>query len=252
MKTLDRIFSDQFVNRAAVSNNRLLLLMYRFAYPFARLLNKLNVSPDVITSLSLASAIFAFGSLVENAGSAWFCTFWGLTVLLDFCDGTVARMSNRIATRAFRYDHMSDIFKIFLVVLGAAIHFDERVIWVMSATFVFAYLYSEVLSHDLKHAVERKPVAVEVPVADNSARTREVRLRERFPLLGFVVTKMPVVYGLIQLVYVAVTTFNGHTLLVFLALPFGGWITLIALAYLNILALHSCVAGIKSLWRMQR
>lgn len=254
MSLLQQIFSDKFVNRAAIANNLLLLVMYRLAYPFAVLLNRLRISPDQITTLSLLSAIAAFSALVLHASAAWFFLFWGLAVLLDFCDGTVARMSSRIATRAFRYDHMSDIFKMCLVVVGVAIRFDEPCLWALCSTFLFVHLYSEIVSHDLKYALERARVAAAAPVhAEGEAEVYTApRLRERIPAIRFLVTRLPFVYILLQQTYVATTTFNGHTLLVFLAFPVGGAWTYGALLYLTVLALHSCVSGILSLWRMRR
>jgi phosphatidylglycerophosphate synthase len=254
MILLQQIFSDKFVNRAAIANNLLLLAMYRLAYPFAVLLNRLRISPDQITTLSLLSAIMAFAALALHASAAWFCLFWGLAVLLDFCDGTVARMSSRIATRAFRYDHMSDIFKMGLVVVGVAIRFDAPFLWILCSAFLFVHLYSEIVSHDLKYAVERSKVvaAAATPVPAGVDAQAALRLRDRVPAIRFLVTRLPFVYIFLQQLYVVTTTFNGHTLLVFLAFPIGGTCTYAALFYLTALALHGCVSGIRSLWRMRR
>ncbi|UCV06665.1 CDP-alcohol phosphatidyltransferase family protein [Dechloromonas denitrificans] len=254
MSLFQQIFSDKFVNRAAISNNRLLLAMYRFAYPFALLLNRLGISPDQITTLSLLSAILAFFALVLQASVAWFCLFWGLAILLDFCDGTVARMSSRIATRAFRYDHMSDIFKMCIVVVGVAIRFDDKFLWIGGTTFLFVHLYSEIVSHDLKHALERSNTVSTAmsPVAKAVEAEEPRRLRDRVPAIRFVVTRLPFVYTLLQQFHVVLTTFNGHTLLVFLALPVGGSVTYVAMSYLTVLALRSCVNDIRTLWRMRR
>jgi phosphatidylglycerophosphate synthase len=254
MSLLQQIFSDKFVNRPATANNLLLLAMYRLAYPFAFLLNRLGISPDQITTLSLLSAIMAFVALALHASTAWFCLFWGLVVLFDLCDGTVARMSSRIATRAFRYDHMSDIFKMDLVVVGVAIRFDEALLWGLCSTFLFVHLYSEIVSHDLKHALERSKAGTEAAIPVPAAVEAQVapRLRDRVPAIYFIVTHMPFVYILLQQIYVATTTFNGHTLLVFLALPVSGLSAYAAMSYLTVLALHGCVGGIRLLWRMRR
>ena len=252
MIRLQQVFTDKYANRVAVGNNHLLLVMYRLAYPIALLLHRLRLTPDQITTLSLLSAIMAFAALVLHAPAAWFCFFWGLTALFDVCDGTVARMSSRIATRAFRYDHMSDIFKMSLVVVGVAIRFDESCLWVLCSTFLFVLLYSEIVSHDLKYALERAKGVAETPVHAEAEAHAAPRLRERIPAIHFLVTRLPFVYILLQQLYVATTTFNGHTLLVFLAFPFGGAWTYGALLYLTVLALHSCVSGILSLWRMRR
>ena len=231
----------------------MLLGMYRFAYPFAYVLNRFGVSPDQITTLSLLSAIMAFLALVLDASITWFCIFWGLAVLFDFCDGTVARMSSKIATRVFRFDHMSDIFKISLIVIGVAIKFDNTNLWVLSAIFLFVYLYSEIVSHDLKHALAiSSDDAMTIPMDPWVSAPRAQRIRDRVPVIGYVANRLPLVYVFLYQCFVAISTFNGHTLLVFLALPVGGAITHATLTYLSMLSLRSGASVIWKLWRMSR
>lgn len=253
MSFFQRLFSEQYVNRGAIGGNMLLYAMYRFAYPFAYVLNCVGISPDAITTLSILSAIMAFVVLASGAAYGWFVLLWSLTILLDFCDGTVARMSGRIATRMFRFDHMSDMVKIGLVVLGTAIRFGETPLWVLGLSFVFLYLYSEIVHHDLKHISERARAAAAVTDAPSSeGPAPRGGLRDRNPAVRFLADRLPWLYKLLWQIYIAVTTFNGHTLLVFLLLPFGGAVTYAALSYLILLSLRDGVRGVRTLWRMQR
>jgi hypothetical protein len=252
MTLLQQIFSDAFVNRAAASNNPLMVVMYRLAYPFSFILNRTGISPDQITTLSLLSAIMAFFVLILHASIIWFILFWGIAVLLDFCDGTVARMSSRISTRAFCYDHMSDIVKISLVIVGVAIHFDDKTLWVLCSTFLFVHLYSEIVSHDLKNLTERwEATNSQLLPADVDSRIVP-RVRDRILVVHFLVTRLPLVYRSLLQIYVIMTTFNGHTLLLFLALPLGGVWTYATVTYLIVLAVHSGVRSIRTLWSMRR
>lgn len=129
-KLVDRVFSDEFVHADV---NIVQLVMYRSAYPFAVFLKNLRLSPNLITTLSLIFSILAFAALAFDEGWAWFSVFWGMAVLLDFCDGTVARMTNKLSKQAFRYDHMSDLFKIFLLFLGAGFRYDTGLVWAVAA-----------------------------------------------------------------------------------------------------------------------
>lgn len=250
MKIFDRLFSDKYVNRAAVADNVLLLVMYRFAYPFAYQLSRLNLSPNQITTLSLASSILAFIALVYDENYGWFGVFWGTAVLLDFCDGTVARMTNKVSKSAFRYDHMSDIFKISLLLLGVGIHFDHLAYWILSTIFIFTYTYSEILSHDLKSIGLQKAQSdlQALPVVNVDKK----RLRERFLLIRYVTKKFPLAISFARQIYIALTTFNGHTLLVFFVLPVGGGVTMTALVYLILLTVVSSITDVKLLWKMNR
>ena len=172
-------------------------------------------------------------------------------MLLDFCDGTVARMANKISKMAFRYDHMSDIFKISLLILGVGIRFDDLLYWILSATFIFTYTYSEILSHDLKNINERRHYESRDPLMPQEKLDNK-RLRERFLLVGYVTKKFPFVVNVARQTYTALTSFNGHTLLVFFMLPIGGWVTVAVLFYLITLTVISNYSDINSLWNMSR
>lgn len=247
-RTFSHLFSAEY---AKWSENAVLVLMYRLAYPFAYQLNKLNFSPNLITSLSLMFSILAFVALVFDQGYKLFCLYWAIAVLLDFCDGTVARMANRVSKSAFRYDHMSDIFKISLLLLGVGIHFDNLAYWILSATLIFTYTYSEILSHDLKNMTASKSLS-NPQVQSVATIIEKKRLRERFLLIGYAARKFPLAVSLARQIYTTLTTFNGHTLLVFFLLPVGGWVTMVALAYLILLTVVSSISNIKLLWKMNR
>lgn len=254
-KIIDRIFSEKYVNHDAVVGNDLLLLMYRLAYPFAVLLNKLHLSPNQITTQSLVCSILAFVALIYNDGWVWFSIFWSLMVLLDFCDGTVARMTDKISKTAFRYDHMSDIFKIYLVVLGVGIRNNDMLFWVLSSTLIFFYGYFEILAHDLKNITMRKQM-IDSSAASAINPARGKRIRERFFIIGFFMEKFPLIVSRIKeiykKIYVVLNTFNGHTLLFFFAFPVGGWvtkITLIYLIYLTVIGSISCINRLRHINR---
>lgn len=238
---ISQFFSDKHINQRGIAGNPLQRILYRFAYPFASLLNRIGLTPDQITGLSLAFACCAFAALVIDDGAAWFSLFWGISILLDYCDGTVARMSNRISKSAFRFDHMSDIFKIALITFGIGVRNDDILFWSLCSWFMFSYAYSELLSHDLAHIQGKQQ---EPP--DTSPKQRKDNqepspsgswIREHFPTLHRVPAKL----------YAILFTFNGHTLLAFFALPIGGWTTVGTLAYLILLTLKDTTYSIRVL-----
>jgi len=249
---LSRVFSEKYVNHAAVADNVFLLLMYRFAYPFAYLLNKIRLSPNNITTQSLVFTVLSFFALIFDDGWIFFTLFWGMAVLLDFCDGTVARMANKVSKTAFRYDHMSDIFKIYLVVLGVGVRNDDPIFWVLCSTLVFSYTYSEVLSHDLKSAEMKNQTTVNSSAVTVEGPLRRTRIRERFTFIGIVAKEFPFILKLLQAMYGALVSFNGHTLLFFFTFPIGGWVTRTTLIYLISLTAISSVSSINKLRQFSR
>ena len=91
-KIINHVFSEKYVNHVAVADNVVLMMMYRFAYPFAYLLNKLHLSPNQITTQSLVFTILAFLSLSYDKGWGLFSFFWGMAVLLARAAGPQAKV----------------------------------------------------------------------------------------------------------------------------------------------------------------
>jgi len=238
---MDRVFSDEFVHADV---NIVQLIMYRSAYPFAVLLKNLRLSPNLITTLAVIFSILAFAALAFDEGWAWFSVFWGVTVLLDFCDGTVARMTNQVSKQAFRYDHMSDLFKIFLLFLGTGVRYDTGLVWMVSITVLFLFMYFMILNHDI--AFIRKLSNLMGPSAnsdtdsytsDATSGESRMRIRERYPIVGWLV-KFKLLHKTFSLFWAPLTTINGHTLLLFFLLPFGLEYAVCGFAYLGLVALN--------------
>ncbi|WP_301102024.1 CDP-alcohol phosphatidyltransferase family protein [Propionivibrio sp.] len=248
---IDRIFSERYVNHGAVVGNVVLLLMYRFAYPFAVLLNTLRLSPNQITSCSLMFSIAAFLSLVFDEGWRLFAIFWSGSVLFDFCDGTVARMTNKVSKSAFRYDHMSDIFKINLAVFGVGLRNDVTLYWVLCCIFIFCYTYSELVDHDLNTALAR--TGNKIPSGRPEIQPlRQGQTQEKSGLVSLLKINFPFTIQILSNVYAMIIGFNGHTLLVFFTFPFGGWVTTTALLYLIFITIFYASRCINTLRHMSR
>lgn len=243
---IGRIFSDKYVNHSAVIDNIVLLLMYRFAYPFSVLLCKLRFSPNQITTLSLIFSILAFIALVFDQGWIWFVLFWGASLLLDFCDGTVARMTNNIGKTAFRYDHNSDLLKINLVILGTGLRYNSELVWMVSFSASFLFMYYTVLNHELNDRRKHKKMNKVTSSSDVNTLVPQNRRRERYRVIAWFV-KSDFRLKVYKYSYSAVMTINGHTLLLFLLIPFGEKYATWSFVYLLIIALYGCKARILSL-----
>ncbi|MGD2170993.1 MAG: CDP-alcohol phosphatidyltransferase family protein [Gammaproteobacteria bacterium] len=237
-RALDRIFSGKYVHEDI---NLLQTVMYRAAYPCAVLLNKLRLSPNQITTLSIGFAIMAFAALVLDPGWAYYTLFWGLSVLLDFCDGTVARMTNRTSVKAFRYDHMSDLFKLCLLFFGVGIRYDTSLTWSAAALVIFLFMYFTLLTHDLLHVrkitgLKSSPSTDESVTVDDAAGIPAPRLRERYRPVAWLV-KHDRLYRLFRILWPPLTTISGHSLLLFFLFPLGPEWSLAVFAYLGLLTL---------------
>ena len=244
MRLIRKVFSKNYANLPAVENNSLLLLMYRFAYPFAVVLNKLRISPNQITALSSFFAGFSFVVLISQSGIAWFLFFWGLSILMDFCDGTVARMANKVSKSALRFDHMSDLIKISLIILGTAVRYDDTKFWSLAFVATFGLLYGDLLNHQLT-------VTKKIQNTVNEASVEKSRLREKFRSIAYIV-RFPFLVKLIKNLYSLFFTINGHTLLLFFILPVGRKYSTYLLLYLIILELWTIYTRMLALHRTER
>ncbi len=240
----NKIFSDKYVNNAAISDNIVLLIMYRFAFPFSILLSKLRLTPNQITTLSLLFSLFSFVALVLDDGWNWFVLFWSISLLLDFCDGTVARMTNNIGKTAFRYDHNSDLMKIGLIILGAGFRYDNEIVWGVSFSALFLFMYYTILNHEL--AIQRKKKIQQPSEQDYNITVPYVRIRERFRIAAWIV-KYKIIVNTIKNTYSAIFTINGHTLLIFLLIPFGMEYVLWSFIYFILISLFGCKSRIQAL-----
>jgi len=206
-----KLFSTEFVNKEAVKGNIVQLFLYAIASPLSILFVKLNITPNKITIASTVFAILAFIALIIDDGYIYFCIFWIISMHLDFCDGTVARMSGNINKTAFRFDHISDMFKIGLVLLGAGIHYNTFIIWILSVIAIFSFLYAMILNHELGSYSKMANVVNKVNCLNSSVQhSKENSLKS-------LVKKSVIIRNL----YTFFATLNGHTLIVFLIIPFG-------------------------------
>jgi phosphatidylserine synthase len=150
-------FSLRYAKKENYNNNPILYLMYGLSYPLSFLLNYFGVSPNKITTLSIIFSLLAAVALIEIS-YLWFCIFWFFAIFLDFCDGTVARMTDNFSNRALDYDHMSDLFKMALIFLSVSIYHSSGLIWVLSFSSLFLLLYYTIINHDLTHFNKNKVV----------------------------------------------------------------------------------------------
>jgi len=212
---ISRFFSGRYVNHKAIGKNLVLLWIYRLAYPIAHILNALKFTPNQITVLSTIAALFAAVVLIQGFDAWVFCFFWGLSVILDFCDGTVARISNRKPKSAFRFDHNSDLAKISVILIATGWHEADPLIWLLVCSALFCFLYYSTVSEELRVARMR----ILDHTKKRSGETQNGNLRKTMK-------------NFFKMLYEVLFTINGHTLLIFFLIPYGFKSIVSALGYL--------------------
>lgn len=211
------LFSLQYAKKENYNKNPILYLMYGLSYPFSFLLNYFGISPNKITTLSIIFSLLAAAALFEIS-YLWFCIFWFFVILLDFCDGTVARMTDNLSNRAFDYDHMSDLFKMALIFLSISIYHSSGLIWVLSFVSLFLLLYYTIINHDLAHFNKKK--VVNYGSLDRSSGL--INKAKKF------INKN----RLFRIFFSLFMTIDGHTLFIFFLMPINKIFAVVVLSYL--------------------
>lgn len=205
-------------------------LLYVLAFPIVLVSLRLGLSANSLTYSSLVIGLAAAGFLAFGQGVAFAILFF-LSLLLDFADGSVARMTETVTTSQFDLDGFSGRLVITATFIGGGIFYSNNLIWVLFFLAGVSYLaYSDfniqVTAGRLLSSNDSRPLA-----------GVEQRIRSWGGLAR-----------LARLVWNSVFTVHGHTLLVLLFLPIGVpwalvtlsyWIGLMALSiFLRILSLR--------------
>lgn len=198
-----------------VSKDPLNKIIYKLAYPFALLFKKCDVSPNIVTYISFFLALVAFTSLIMK-NLTGYLFFWFLSYILDYADGTLARMTKNIGTSALRIDHTSDLVKILVIFLSIGIYFDNQLIWILTFLSSTIFLFYTVLSHDIywaKNSNIKKTSKEKKLVLNNSKIFLKI-----YKLFLKKKKKFKKITPSFVLVF---CTINGHTLLIFFFIPFS-------------------------------
>ncbi len=112
--------------RGSLQENPIVWIMYRISFPLARLFNRLGISANAVSAMSVISALVAAIYLVSAHNLLVFALAWVLSIVLDFCDGMVARLSGTSNKSAFKLDHFLDLVKFSLITLALGIFWNSN------------------------------------------------------------------------------------------------------------------------------
>ncbi|MCV0437837.1 MAG: CDP-alcohol phosphatidyltransferase family protein [Hydrogenophaga sp.] len=148
------MLSNPYAKQDSLDYNPLNRLLYSAAYPLAIGFARLRVTPNQVTGLSCFMSAIAGYAMIQ--GSPWmFVCAWTLALLLDYCDGTVARMTGSVSQTAFRFDHTSDLIKVSGILICVALGYESTVMWIVASGAAIAFLVYNSLNLELKVARER-------------------------------------------------------------------------------------------------
>ena len=216
--------------KVAPTENLIIWMMYVAAIPIARIALSLKISPNSLTTLSSGFAISSGMALLVDGLRYAFIPLFISSLLLDFADGLVARTSGIIGRTAFRYDHISDLFKVSFTVLCLAIFCNSTVVWMLGTGSVILFLISTVLNHDLNFAVNNV-----------TQKSRQDSFQIRKP-------KNAIITNIFTIFF----TYNSHTLLMYVFISVSPQFAAHVFAYLIIISSYACMRYINVLMKLDQ
>lgn len=201
----------RYSNKDAI-HNPIQIFLYVVAYPLALFLNKIKLSPNSVTIISSIFAVFSFVSLIKY-NLFLFYIFWGISFILDYADGTLARMINKMRKNALRIDHISDHLKVILILLGFGIYYDCKEIWILSFLASGTFLFYSLLNHDLSSNIKISKLQINENQKEIYGNSRQKILKQnllnKFSFMRYIYKFL---FGTFYLI-------NGHTLIIFFFIP---------------------------------
>lgn len=170
-----------------IKDNFIQVIIYRLAYVFAHLFRFLNLKPNHITLLSFLLCLLSIFYLY-NKNVTLFLIFWYISHFLDYCDGTLARLTGEKTKFLLRLDHYVDLIRIFITFLFISIFYDSKIIWILCILFLSTFYLSQLIS--LEFEFNKK---------ENLIKKNKIILKQNY---------------VIKHIYNAIFTFNGHTLFI--------------------------------------
>ncbi|HDZ17057.1 MAG TPA: CDP-alcohol phosphatidyltransferase family protein [archaeon] len=90
---------------------------------------KIGITPNLATIIMLCFSILSFVSIWPIKNLLLFSIFVFITTLLDGCDGTIARMTNRSSSFGGFFDSVMDRISEFFIFLGLLLFNWNRLLW---------------------------------------------------------------------------------------------------------------------------
>jgi len=217
----------KYANKYAILNNPVQKLLYILAYPIAVIAKKIGLKPNGLTLISLIFTGLAFTALFKKNLDS-FVLYWFIAFILDYADGSLARLINLKRKTALRIDHFSDLLKILIILLGFGMYYNNQIIWVLVFLSSSLYLFYTVLNHELNWINN-----FETLTSDYLKKNKKIRNKYKNKLNLFFrdLKKSNVFKGLIMAMISIFFRINGHTLLIFFLIPQNTNLAFISLIY---------------------
>ena len=245
----------KFSNRDLTGINPIQKLLYILAYPIAKISSKFGLTPNILTLISFIFTIFAFISLVKNYLLS-FISFWFVAFILDYADGTLARMTNSKGKTALEYDHISDLLKISLIFLGFGLYYENQLIWILTFSSAALFLFYTILNHELDFVLKITALSIKsLNTKSNKDKKKKNFLKKKLTLIDHIKLLIKKNIFLKNFILTLLSIFfyiNGHTLLIFFFIPISFNFAIILLTYFILITIFHSIQRAKILNKLKK
>lgn len=137
------------ITKIGIDENFIIWLLYKVTFPIAKLLTKVEVSPNFITTTGFLFGGSAGYLIINEYSYFYIAVVWYSAILLDLIDGQVARMSNKVRNHSFGYDHMSDLLKISIFLISMGLKYSSKSLWPVTAICLVSIYIADKLNNDI-------------------------------------------------------------------------------------------------------
>ena len=123
------------------STNVIILMISYISYPLSLIFEKTPLSANAITLSSLFSGIFSIYFIIFENNFILFIFFFYFSIILDFCDGQIARMKGTVNKTEFDLDANVDLFKICVIFTSIGFFYKDNFYWIFTCLLIFLYTY---------------------------------------------------------------------------------------------------------------
>jgi len=149
-------FKKHIVNQD-IKNNIVQFVLYRSAFIVVHIFKFFKITPNQITFLSFILGLISCYFLYINQITLFLIT-WYFSHFLDYCDGTLARLTGKTTKILLRLDHFLDLIRIIITFLFIAFYYKSDNIWILTFVFISSFFLQQILSleHNAKKILNPK------------------------------------------------------------------------------------------------
>ena len=145
MSFLDRIQQKGFIQEVE-KYNFVVVFLRLLSLPIVKFSIKFNLHPNLLTLTGFFSGLVSIYFLYVNINYL-FIFFWSLSCILDYADGTLARITKKVSHFGYLFDMISDRVKLILLIAICLSIYNETFLFQLGVIAITLQVLSDFILH---------------------------------------------------------------------------------------------------------